>query len=276
MVSTRSTTKPCPPRSTSKSRSRSKSSSTPSSTPAHSKSNTACSSSISKSPPRKHNGSKQKKSKFVASTVWKSSINSFPPTPTTSSATSRASYLDLVAESFTTGDNHNHNHGIGAQSLLVKSLFILTNLGYLFAALTFLNPSSPPLPTPILQNLPPLTSLCSNRPLNTLFCLLIFFASSIFHTLQCFKCRSKKEVKNCVWWNEVDLCCAGSYGGFICVCFFKRDLLLFLPCLFLLVSGGIMKLQGYYKVYFLLHGLWHLTGAWWFLKVVCEEGERLI
>ena len=79
-----------------------------------------------------------------------------------------------------------------------------------------------------------------------------------------------------VWWNEVDLACAGSYGIFLAVCFFKRPMFYFLPCLLLLVGGGVMKLQGYYKVYFAMHGMWHVAGAAWFLRVVCGEEGRMV
>ncbi|GMI10349.1 hypothetical protein TrVE_jg4477 [Triparma verrucosa] len=269
MVLTRSSSKPRSPRSRSKSRasiSRSKLPSKPSLAASKPSSSTISSA----TPPRKR--SKRKRIKAVI----QSSFNAFPPPQPTLNTNTTATYYELIAESFTTGDNHNHNHGIGSQSALVRAAFILTNLGYLYASIVYLMPSSPLHPSPLLSSSLSLTSICSSRSLNSLFAFLIFLASSTFHTVQCYKCRTHQEVSTCVWWNEVDLACAGSYGLFITVCFFKRNLLMFFPCLLLLVGGGVMKLQGYYKMYFLLHGLWHLTGSAWFLLVVCQEGERLI
>ena len=225
-------------------------------------------------------------------------------------------YFELIAESFTTGDNLNHNAGIASQTTLIRTMFILSNLGYLYAAIGFYSHSNssnslqaslaelipkanpvlsllasvllkalaavdaffplesyPVVPDPLLPSA--MSSVCANRTVNAVGAALIFLASTTFHTKQCFRCRTRGEMSSCVWWNEVDLACAGSYGAFLFLCFFKRNLLHFVPCLLLLVGGGVMKLQGYYKVYFALHGLWHVLGACWFLEVVCEEGKRM-
>ncbi len=174
-------------------------------------------------------------------------------------------FAELVLESFTTGDNHDHNEGIGSQPLWTRIIFILTNVAYLLCA--YVMHSKGQTPNPVSESL---DNFCSIPSINYLSAAALSIISATFHTKQCFFCRDHKEVASCVWWNEIDLHCAALYGLYIGLCFFKKSLLYFVPCLLSLVGGGVLKLLGYYRVYFFLHGTWHISCALFMAKVVCE------
>ena len=112
----------------------------------------------------------------------------------------------LARESFTIADNHEHNEGIGSQPLALKVLFLLTNAPYFLAALKMFVSTQRPLP--IVSGL---RCFCEVASFNVFFVCLLAFISSTFHFKQCFCCRSKAELDSCVWWNDIDIKCAGEY-----------------------------------------------------------------
>ncbi|GMI25071.1 hypothetical protein TeGR_g1158 [Tetraparma gracilis] len=147
-----------------------------------------------------------------------------------------------------------------------KVLFILTNLPYALAAARMVAQDQEF--APVLSQL---QGLCeASSKINWVFVGIIGIVSGIFHSKQCFQCSNKKQRQAVVWWNELDLQCAFSYGFYLSVCFLKRSTVHFAPCVALLVGGGVFKLNGYYKTYFLLHGLWHVTVAWYMSAIVCN------
>jgi hypothetical protein len=143
-------------------------------------------------------------------------------------------------------------------------LFILSNLGYIFVA--HLQSVTPQRINPIVSSL---GSFCSaTTPYNHIIVLLLGTISAIFHSSQCFLCTHKQRQATVIF-NTVDLNCAMAYSLYLAVCFLKRQTLYALPCFAFLIGGGVFKLNGYYNVYFLLHGLWHVSIAWYMLEIVC-------
>jgi len=173
-----------------------------------------------------------------------------------------------MGESFTTNDSTRFNHDAGLLNLPLfdRVLFILSNFAYVAAS--YMMRSSPQSSAAIT---PFLSSFCTaSTGYNHIAVFVIGIISSIFHTTQCFNCRTKKQMARSVWWNSIDLNCAGTYGLYCAVCFFRKRMILFAPCILLLVGGGVAKLKGYHRMYLLLHGLWHVTVAFYMLDVVCD------
>ena len=196
---------------------------------------------------------------------------STPPSVPTSVPPFVPTYLELIAESFTTSDNLTHNHSIQSQPFWVRIAFISTNIFYPLAAYFISSRSQKTLP--LHSSLSP---LCSNPSVSLILIILISLASTSFHTCQCFHCLTTSQMSLTVFLNQFDLLCASTYGFYLSICFYKRSALHFIPCLLLLLAGGVLKLKGYYKGYFLAHGMWHVGGAWYFTRIICGESDRLL
>ena len=220
------------------------------------------------------------------------------PLPLTKSI-KKKTYFEILSESFTTNNKHEINSNLAKEHYFIRCLFILTNIGYIYIAYKifigshrryknnrhqYQKVSVNPLTNTIdhLNILPGTNDITTNVKefcyeslnYNPYFICWLGIVSTFFHTTQCFYCRNEQEIKRRVLYNKVDLSCAICYGLYLLTCFFKQidffnGIIRFLPCFILLIIGGIFKLKGYYKIYFLLHGLWHISSAYFFVHIIC-------
>ncbi len=138
--------------------------------------------------------------------------------------------------------------------MFYRFLFIITNIPYIL--LTFASYYQMDTSYYIFCR-----GLCDNQYYGTGILLFMSIASTTFHILQC-NCYHKSHIHICVIANKSDFLCAGMSGVWLCICFVKMKLLLFVPCLILMILGGICKTRQYYTMYLILHGMWHITSAY--------------
>ena len=159
-------------------------------------------------------------------------------------------------------------------SFTSRCLFIASNFAYLLCAMLMYYREESIKTSPVdnqVFGLSLLSEVCSVKAVNFISVAVISVISSIFHTKQVFGNGSASSCASCTRWNTVDLTCASSYGLFLSICFFKRSLIFFIPAISLLVLGAVAKLSGYPHLYMLLHGLWHVASAAFFMTIVCGE-----
>lgn len=175
--------------------------------------------------------------------------------------------MNQLQEVFSAHDGGYHNLHLLKKPVWARAMFLTTNIGYLIVALHLLFSSSSikPAPSPIAPH-----GFCSSTAwFNPLMIGSLSLISFAFHFHQCFRCSTSSGRATCVKANKIDLTCAKVFAVYLCLCFYKRKMALFLPSVVLLVSSGILKLQGYYYVYMVLHGGWHLLSAYTMSVVIC-------
>ena len=151
-------------------------------------------------------------------------------------------------------DDNAHNIYISQLNILYRILFITTNIPYIL--ITFASYYQMDTSYYIFCR-----GLCDNQHYGTTILLTMSIVSTVFHTLQC-RCYNKSCIHSCVIANKCDFICAGMSGIWLCICFVKMKLLLFVPCILLMILGGICKTHQYYTMYLILHGIWHITSAY--------------
>ena len=170
------------------------------------------------------------------------------------------SIFDII---YTTDDNI-HNIYISKMSLLMRILFVLTNISYVVLLFVTLNKES--LNYKELIEFP--EYICKSPVLTRLCIFLLCIASTMFHTKQC-SCKNKQDLDTCIRLNNVDFVCAG-FVGLICVlCYNKLEIIFMIPCIGLMVLGGICKSIGHYNLYLIFHGFWHIFSAIIMFLIIC-------
>ena len=157
--------------------------------------------------------------------------------------------------------DNNHNIFISKYPKIILYLYLLTNISY-FIVLFMINFNFKPHP---LINL----NVCHNPLINQTLLFILGSVSFIFHYKQCH-CFCQNGVDSCIYWNLADYVCVFIYIFTILICFFKLKILLFIPCLILMILGGTFKDLGYYNLYFLFHGIWHIVSAYIIYLTICN------
>lgn len=150
------------------------------------------------------------------------------------------------------------------QPLLYRALFIMTNLPYLYVAIHLLG-FIPKTDVVHIAFIP----VCSHNNAGHYIMMIITIASTTFHCLQC-NCKCDRDVGYSAILNNADIFCACASCVWLFICFFKLKLVLFAPCVLFMYIGSVYKLKRQYKLYFLFHGLWHISTAAMMYNLMCN------